>query len=812
MGWTTKLLLLSLLGLSACQQRSLNGGRRRQRISAGKSEIASFNCPQDFGYYPHPSDCTQYYVCVFGGALQESCTGGLVYSHELETCDWPRNVECTPSAAGSGIAPVRSTDQRPPNSSPVRTATESLTPSVGSFDSRFEHSYTPKDSRSPQKFDGNDRSNSPRALFRQQPNPKQSLASPRFSQQSFFDTSVQESSQRPVNAKPTTFRPQVFSLQLQSRVGRVRSVRDTSASSAKLLQRDLTTLDATQDSDFGRSALEPSIPSAATARLGLASRTHEPPQSSGSTAVNPRNIPFHFLNSRPDQRSTRRQSSSQGNFFHQDAPRKQIHPQQFRRAPSSFNQHFRPPITFPRQSSPANPFGNFQSFTPFASTFDTRPFSNPAREQTRQPPIQQQLHPQRQRPRPEVASFPHRPHSDAFLQKPQPPKSFLPGSHLQSFSPVAHPESFQPVPHLDPFSTEPQLESFQPGVQTGSFQPGFQSESFPTSPHRESNPSRPLPESVHSSSLNTRFPSLPKSEPFLPEEAAVRPAHDQPRKHSRPTSTSHSVKPFKPIRQTPHPLQTPRRPSPFLLEETSFPSRPSQSQLDSSPSQEPIYIPSDTRVPQRPSPTRPSKRNPTSSDLRVTSPAPRVTSPAPRITSPAPRVTSPAPRVTSPAPSITSPAPRVTSPVPRVTSPAPRVTSPENYPVLNSIEITDQSPKRNRRPGNPLGQSVTTKPPRRQPSTFPPFSKARSTFPPFHSLSQKAPSLALPPQIPGTVHHPELSRLPVSTPKTSDLSLSSPNLLPNTQDSRQPLRYPATLLTNTSTKCYMFRAALTQKP
>ncbi|XP_071532571.1 chitin deacetylase 1 isoform X15 [Panulirus ornatus] len=211
MGWTTKLLLLSLLGLSACQQRSLNGGRRRQRISAGKSEIASFNCPQDFGYYPHPSDCTQYYVCVFGGALQESCTGGLVYSHELETCDWPRNVECTPSAAGSGIAPVRSTDQRPPNSSPVRTATESLTPSVGSFDSRFEHSYTPKDSRSPQKFDGNDRSNSPRALFRQQPNPKQSLASPRFSQQSFFDTSVQESSQRPVNAKPTTFRPQVFS-------------------------------------------------------------------------------------------------------------------------------------------------------------------------------------------------------------------------------------------------------------------------------------------------------------------------------------------------------------------------------------------------------------------------------------------------------------------------------------------------------------------------------------------------------------------------------------------------------------------------
>lgn len=53
-----------------------------------------FECPEEFGYYPHPADCSQYYVCVFGGALLESCTGGLMYSHELQTCDWPRNVGC----------------------------------------------------------------------------------------------------------------------------------------------------------------------------------------------------------------------------------------------------------------------------------------------------------------------------------------------------------------------------------------------------------------------------------------------------------------------------------------------------------------------------------------------------------------------------------------------------------------------------------------------------------------------------------------------------------------------------------------------
>ncbi|XP_055296768.1 mucin-5AC [Sitodiplosis mosellana] len=63
----------------------------------GSASSDAFQCPEEFGYYPHPSDCSQYYVCVFGGALLESCTGGLMYSHELQTCDWPRNVGCEAS-------------------------------------------------------------------------------------------------------------------------------------------------------------------------------------------------------------------------------------------------------------------------------------------------------------------------------------------------------------------------------------------------------------------------------------------------------------------------------------------------------------------------------------------------------------------------------------------------------------------------------------------------------------------------------------------------------------------------------------------
>ncbi|KAJ8980638.1 hypothetical protein NQ317_017934 [Molorchus minor] len=96
----------------------ITSGQRKisRNLSVGSEVKANFDCPEEFGYYPHPTDCTQYYVCVFGGALLESCTGGLMYSHELQTCDWPRNVGCdgtevsgTPSSSLSSSSSTTST-------------------------------------------------------------------------------------------------------------------------------------------------------------------------------------------------------------------------------------------------------------------------------------------------------------------------------------------------------------------------------------------------------------------------------------------------------------------------------------------------------------------------------------------------------------------------------------------------------------------------------------------------------------------------------------------------------------------------------
>ncbi|MPC23212.1 hypothetical protein E2C01_016252 [Portunus trituberculatus] len=143
-------------GLSACQQRSLrNTGNGRQRLQSGKpAEVADFNCPQDFGYYPHPTDCTQYYVCVFGGALQESCTGGLVYS----------------------------------------------------FD-KFDHSFSStKNHRTTQTLNGPDRSGNERALFRN-PSSKSQFLSSHFSSSSFFNAPGTSGSTNRRPTKSTSFTP-----------------------------------------------------------------------------------------------------------------------------------------------------------------------------------------------------------------------------------------------------------------------------------------------------------------------------------------------------------------------------------------------------------------------------------------------------------------------------------------------------------------------------------------------------------------------------------------------------------------------------
>ncbi|XP_041975248.1 uncharacterized protein LOC121730318 isoform X5 [Aricia agestis] len=119
--------LLLLVIIAECfgaheRSRQRSGPIRSVPVAADVKRQVNFDCPEEFGYYPHPTDCTLYYVCVFGGALLESCTGGLMYSHELQTCDWPRNVGCdaTGPAAADDLERLNEREPPPPPPPPRR--------------------------------------------------------------------------------------------------------------------------------------------------------------------------------------------------------------------------------------------------------------------------------------------------------------------------------------------------------------------------------------------------------------------------------------------------------------------------------------------------------------------------------------------------------------------------------------------------------------------------------------------------------------------------------------------------------------------
>ncbi|XP_022657173.1 uncharacterized protein LOC111262313 isoform X2 [Varroa jacobsoni] len=88
------MIFFAVIGITGCI-RAVAGASPSSTTSA----IDDFKCPEQFGYYADTIDCSKYFVCVFGDPLHESCTGGLYFSVELQTCDWPRNVQC--STAGN---------------------------------------------------------------------------------------------------------------------------------------------------------------------------------------------------------------------------------------------------------------------------------------------------------------------------------------------------------------------------------------------------------------------------------------------------------------------------------------------------------------------------------------------------------------------------------------------------------------------------------------------------------------------------------------------------------------------------------------
>lgn len=65
--------------------------------SRPQTYVGSFNCPDDFGFYPHQKSCDKYWACDNGTASLKTCGNGLVFDdsdYKRENCAYPFSVEC----------------------------------------------------------------------------------------------------------------------------------------------------------------------------------------------------------------------------------------------------------------------------------------------------------------------------------------------------------------------------------------------------------------------------------------------------------------------------------------------------------------------------------------------------------------------------------------------------------------------------------------------------------------------------------------------------------------------------------------------
>lgn len=60
----------------------------------------NWQCPHEFGYYPHDTACDKYYSCEGGVATLMTCGNGLAFDNTdteflKENCDYKHNVDCS---------------------------------------------------------------------------------------------------------------------------------------------------------------------------------------------------------------------------------------------------------------------------------------------------------------------------------------------------------------------------------------------------------------------------------------------------------------------------------------------------------------------------------------------------------------------------------------------------------------------------------------------------------------------------------------------------------------------------------------------
>merc|ERR1712137_268997 len=91
--------LLLLVVLSCCSTT-----RAAALTTTTVAPRADFACPTEYGLYPDPENCTQYYECYEGNATMIDCPPGQLYSSGISECIYAEDVECDVDTAKRNVA------------------------------------------------------------------------------------------------------------------------------------------------------------------------------------------------------------------------------------------------------------------------------------------------------------------------------------------------------------------------------------------------------------------------------------------------------------------------------------------------------------------------------------------------------------------------------------------------------------------------------------------------------------------------------------------------------------------------------------
>ncbi|GIY98921.1 putative chitinase 3, partial [Caerostris extrusa] len=64
------------------------------KSKTGTPEDQKWKCPNDFGYYRHAGNCSNFYQCIEGVPSIKQCPTGLFFNSKLGMCDWAAQVNC----------------------------------------------------------------------------------------------------------------------------------------------------------------------------------------------------------------------------------------------------------------------------------------------------------------------------------------------------------------------------------------------------------------------------------------------------------------------------------------------------------------------------------------------------------------------------------------------------------------------------------------------------------------------------------------------------------------------------------------------